>query len=161
MWLTECYQNKSHSALGERISPETAFRSDKKAIRFIDPDTLSNAFLHCETRKVDKSGCISFMDQKYEVGLTFIGRQVDVIYDPLNIEELTIEFEGYSPWKAKKLVIGERSGKRPALPEHLMVQNAESSRLLKAAERKNQERQTEQKPALTFRGVWKEGDSRV
>lgn len=161
VWLTECYQNKPHSALGERISPETAFRSDKKAIRFIDPDTLSNAFLHCETRKVDKSGCISFMDQKYEVGLTFIGRQVDVIYDPLNIEELTIEFEGYSPWKAKKLVIGERSGKRPALPEHLLVQNAESSRLLKAAERKNQERQTEQKPALTFRGVWKEADSRV
>ncbi|WP_404468662.1 DDE-type integrase/transposase/recombinase [Sutcliffiella horikoshii] len=161
VWLTECYQNKPHSALGEKISPETAFRSDKKAIRFIDPDTLSNAFLHCETRKVDKSGCISFMDQKYEVGLTFIGRQVDVIYDPLDIEELTIEFEGYSPWKAKKLVIGERAGKRPTLPEHLQVRDAESSRLLKAAERKNQERQTEQKPALIFRSVWKEADSRV
>ncbi|MCM3763330.1 integrase core domain-containing protein, partial [Alkalihalobacillus oceani] len=45
VWLTECYQNKPHSALGEKISPETAFRSDKKAIRFIDPETLSNAFL--------------------------------------------------------------------------------------------------------------------
>lgn len=161
VWLTECYQNKPHSALGEKISPETAFRSDKKAIRFIDPDTLSNAFLHCETRKVDKSGCISFMDQKYEVGLTFIGRQVEVVYDPANIEELTIEFEGHIPWKAKKLVIGERAGKRPALPEHLQVQDVESSRLLKAAERKNQERQTEQKPAVTFRAVWKEDDSRV
>ncbi|MED4769363.1 DDE-type integrase/transposase/recombinase, partial [Cytobacillus firmus] len=161
VWLTECYQNKPHSALGEKISPETAFRSDKKAIRFIDPDTLSNAFLHCETRKVDKSGCISFMDQKYEVGLAFIGRQVEVVYDPANIEELTIEFEDHTPWKAKKLVIGERAGKRPALPEHLQVQDVESSRLLKAAERKNQERQTEQKPAVTFRAVWKEDDSRV
>ena len=101
------------------------------------------------------------MDQKYEVGLAFIGRKVDVVYDPANIEELTIEFEDYSPWKAKKLVIGERAGKRPALPEHLQVQNADSSRLLKAAEQKNQERQIEQKPAVTFRAVWKEDDSRV
>lgn len=161
VWLTECYQNKPHSALREKMSPETAFRADKKSIRFIDPDTLSHAFLHCETRKVDKSGCISFMDQKYEVGLTFIGRQVDVVYDPANVEEITIEFEGYTPWKAKKLVIGERAGKRPDLPEHLQVQGVESSRLLKAAERKNQERQIEQKPAVTFRTVWKEDDSRV
>ncbi|KGA95494.1 transposase [Alkalihalobacillus alcalophilus ATCC 27647 = CGMCC 1.3604] len=161
VWLIECYQNKRHSALEEKMSPETSFRSDKKSIRFIDPDTLSHAFLHCETRKVDKSGCISFMDQKYEVGLTFIGRKVDVVYDPANIEELTIEFEGYTPWKAKKLVIGERAGKRPELPEHLQVQNVDSSRLLKAAERKNQERQIEQKPAVTFRSVWKEDDTRV
>ena len=101
------------------------------------------------------------MDHKYEVGLTFIGRQVDVVYDPLNIDELTIEFEDHTPWKAKKLVIGERAGKRPALPAHLQVQSVESSRLLKAAERKNQERLIEQKPAVTFRGVWKEDDSRV
>lgn len=101
------------------------------------------------------------MDQKYEVGLTFIGRQVEVIYDPADIEELTIEFENYTPWKAKKLVIGERPRKRPALPEHLQVHGVDSSRLLKATERKNQERKIEQKPTVTFRGVWKENDSRV
>lgn len=78
------------------------------------------------------------MDQKYEVGLTFIGRKVDVVYDPANIEEITIEFEDYTPWKVRKLVIRERAGKRPALPEHLQVQSVDSSRLLKAAERNNQ-----------------------
>lgn len=101
------------------------------------------------------------MDQKYEVGLTFIVRQVDVVYDPANIEEITIEFEDYTPWKAKKLVIGERAGQRPELPEHLLVQRTDSSRLLKAAEKQNQERQIEQRPAVTFRGVWKEADSDV
>ncbi|WCK52521.1 Mu transposase C-terminal domain-containing protein [Aneurinibacillus sp. Ricciae_BoGa-3] len=92
VWLAECYQGKPHSALGEKTSPESAFRSDRKALRFINPDELANAFLHCETRKVDKSGCISFMDQKYEVGLPFIGRQVHVVYDPSDLEQLTIEF---------------------------------------------------------------------
>jgi len=156
VWLSECYQNKSHSGLGENISPETAFRTDKKALQFIDPDKLANAFLHCETRKVDKSGCISFMDQKYEVGLSFIGRQVDVVYDPADLEELTIEYEGYSPWRVKKLVIGERSGKRPTLPSHLQTTKADSSRLLKAAEQKHQERKKDQAPAVSFRAVWKE-----
>jgi transposase InsO family protein len=161
VWLLECYQNKPHSALGEKISPEMAYRGDRKALRFINPDILTNAFLHCETRKVDKSGCISFLDQKYEVGLSFIGRQVDVIYDPSDLEELTIEYEGYSPWKAKKLVIGERAGKRPTLPPHLQSHKADSSRLLKAAEQKHQERQSEQTPAIAFRAVWKEDGDNV
>jgi putative transposase len=160
-WLTECYQEKPHSALGEKISPQSAFRSDRKAIQFIDPDKLANAFLHCESRKVDKSGCISFMDQKYEVGLTFMGRQVDVVYDPSDLEELTIEYEGYTPWRARKLVIGEKAGKRPALPSHLQPQEADSSRLLKAAEQKNQERQKGMTPAVSFRAIWKEDEENV
>ncbi|MDQ1000346.1 putative transposase [Neobacillus niacini] len=155
VWLSECYQNKPHSGL-DNISPEAAFRSDKKALRFIDPDKLANAFLHCETRKVDKSGCISFMDQKYEVGLSFIGRKVDVVYDPADLEELTIEYEGHSPWKAKKLVIGEKAGKRPTLPSHLQAHKADSSRLLKAAEQKHEDRKVAQAPAVSFRAVWKE-----
>ncbi|MFC5702311.1 AAA family ATPase [Cohnella faecalis] len=91
VWLSECYQNKPHSALENRRSPESVFRGDKKPLRFIDPEVLANAFLHCETRKVDKSGCISFMDRKYEVGLKFIGCTVDVVYDPADTTELTIE----------------------------------------------------------------------
>ncbi|WP_027415036.1 DDE-type integrase/transposase/recombinase [Aneurinibacillus terranovensis] len=160
VWLSECYQTKPHSALGKKTSPESAFRSDRKALRFVDPDTLANAFLHCETRKVDKSGCISFMDQKYEVGLSFIGCKVDVVYDPADLEELTIEYEGHSPWKARKLVIGERAGQRPAMPSHLQAQQADRSRLLHAAEQKHQERRKEQVPAVAFRAIWKEeGDN--
>lgn len=82
VWLSECYQNKPHSALENKPSPETVYSSDKKALRLVDPDELTNAFLHCETRKVDKSGCISFLDRKYEVGLPFIGCTVDVVFDP-------------------------------------------------------------------------------
>ncbi|WP_206923111.1 integrase core domain-containing protein, partial [Alicyclobacillus suci] len=61
VWLSECYQNQPHSALQNQMSPETAYRSDHKAIRFISPESIADAFLHAETRKVDKSGCINFM----------------------------------------------------------------------------------------------------
>lgn len=161
IWLSECYQNKPHTALKDHMSPEAAFMSDSHILRFIDPDVLANAFLHCEPRKVDKSGCISFMSKKYEVGLNFIGCTVDVIYDPANIFELTIEYEGYTPWKAHELVIGRRVGKRPELPEHLEIRPADSSRLLSAATSKNKERQIRQKPAISFRSVGKEDGRHV
>ncbi|MFC4770332.1 DDE-type integrase/transposase/recombinase [Effusibacillus consociatus] len=156
VWLSECYQNKPHSALENKCSPETAYRSDKKALQFVDPVELANAFLHCETRKVDKSGCISFMDRKYEVGLPFIGCTVDVVFDPADISELTIEYEGHAPWTVRELVIGERAGKRPPLPEHLGPQPADTSRLLAAAEERNRERKTQQAPAVAYRRVSKE-----
>lgn len=113
MWLSECYQNKPHSALGEDKSPETAYRSNPKPLRFAEPDVLANAFLHSEDRKVDKAGCISFMGKKYEVGLLFIGRTIQVVYDPADITEVMIEYKGHEPWTARVLVFGERSGRRP------------------------------------------------
>jgi transposase InsO family protein len=156
VWLTECYQNKPHSALPDKRSPESTFRSDKKALRFVEPEVLAQAFLHCESRKVDKSGCISFWDQKYEVGLSFIGCTVDVVYDPADTSELTIEYEGHSPWKVKILEIGERAGKRPPLPEHMQTLPSESSRLLIAAQERSHQRYAEQVPAVSYRKVPKE-----
>lgn len=157
VWLEECYQNKPHSGLEGNISPQTAYRSDRKALKFLDPETIANAFLHCEERKVDKAGCISFAGKKYEVSLRFIGCKVDVIYDPADISELTIEYEGHNPFKAKELIIGEKSAPRPKLPEHLQPAPADSSRLLNAAARKNKERREFQTPAISYRKVTKEG----
>ena len=116
---------------------------------------------HCEQRKVDKAGCISFNGRKYEVGISFIGCTVNVIYDPADTNELTIEYEGYSPWKAKQLVIGERAGKRPKMPEHLTKVGTNSSRLLRVAEKKNQQRREQQTPAISFRSVVKAGEQNV
>lgn len=154
VWLAECYQTKPHSALGQS-SPETTYRSDKRALQFVDPELLATAFLHSETRKVDKSGCISFMDRKYEVGLSFIGCTVNVVYDPSDTTELTIEYEDHKPWTVRELVIGERAGKRPLMPDHVGPVPADHSRLLTAAEDRNRERKTIQAPAVAYRRVSK------
>ena len=61
-------------------------------LRFIDQDLLARAFLHCEKRKADKSGCISFGGKKYDLGVKYAGRVVDVVFDPANIETLTIPY---------------------------------------------------------------------
>lgn len=161
VWLTECYHNNAHSSLNSNISPETAFRSDKKALKFLEPETIANAFLHAEERKVDKAGCISFSSKKYEVGLNFIGCKVTVVYDPANIDEITIEYEGYAPFKARELIIGGRTGNRSKLPEHLQPYPADSSRLLTAATKKNKQRKADQAPAVSYRTVRKGGSNNV
>lgn len=161
VWLTECYQNKSHSGLNGNVSPETAYRSDKQSLKFLDPEIIATSFLHAEERKVDKSGCISFASKKYEVGLNFIGSKVTVVYNPANTTELTIEYEGYTPFKARELLIGERTGTRPKLPEYLLPKASESSRLLTAATQRNKQRKEEQTPAVTYRTVRKGGSDNV
>ena len=115
VWLEECYQNKPHSAL-EGKSPAAAYCSDKKALKFLEPEIIANAFLHCEERKVDKAGCISFQGEKYEVGLNFIGYKVEVVYDPADTSRLTIEYEGHPAWTAKRLTIRrkDRAAAKPA-----------------------------------------------
>lgn len=157
VWLEECYQHKPHSAL-EGKSPEAAYRSDMKPLKFLDPGVIAGAFLHAEKRKVDKVGCISFQGGKYEVGLNFIGCTVEVIYDPADISRLTIEYEGHPSWTAQKLVIGERTGPRPKLPPHLAPQHTQGSRLLTAAAKQNEERKAMQTPAVSYRAVNRDGE---
>jgi putative transposase len=94
------------------------------------------------------------------VGILFIVFTVDVVYDPADISELTIEYDGHPPWMVRELVIGERAGKRPSLPEHLGPQPADASRLLNAAEERNHERQKQHAPAVSYRRVVRE-DSHV
>jgi putative transposase len=156
VWLEECYQNRPHSALADNTSPAATWSGDSQPIRFLDADTIRDAFLHCEERRVDKSGCISFEGKKYEVGILFIGCKVDVIYDPADTEELTIEYEGHAPWKARQLVIGEKTGERPHLPERLLPEKAESSRLLAAAAKRNEQRREQHAPAVSYRAIRKE-----
>lgn len=159
VWLTECYQTKPHSALGDNTSPQVAFRSDSKLLRLVEESILADAFLHSETRKVDKAGCISFMSKKYEVGLAFIGHKVEIVYDPRDITTITIEYENHTPWQVKELVIGEWAGKRPPIPDQIQPVSTDSSRLLNAAEQKNQARQETLSRANSFR-KFREGENR-
>ena len=89
VWLNECYHNKTHSGID--AAPQTAYASSKKPLRFLPVGTVARAFLRHEKRKVDKSGCLSFKGKKYEVGVAYVGRSVDIVYDPADASVLTVE----------------------------------------------------------------------
>ena len=149
-WLTECYQNKPHTALDSK-TPQSVFNADPTPLRFVLPEIVADAFLHYEDRKVDKTGCISFCGKKYEVGLKYMGFTVGVVYDPLDINEITIEYKDDEPFRVQELVIGANSGKKPKMPETLNAIKPDSSRLLAGVKKMNKKRRDSQKMILSFR----------
>lgn len=145
-WLSQCYTKAVHSGIG--TTPETAFKADSMPLRFVDQTLLARAFLHCEKRKADKSGCISFNGKKYDLGLKFAGQTVDVVFDPSNTETLTIEAIGEIPFLVRELQIGEHVRPRPKRPDPSA--KADSSRLLTAVSQKYKANTVERRRAISY-----------
>ena len=146
-WLSECYHSVVHSALG--TTPELAFKNDSMPPRFIPADIMARAFLHCETRKADKSGCISFQGESYDIGARHAGKKVDVVYDSANIDVVTIEIAGEVPFQAKKRVIKTHVAPRPKIAEPERAET-DRSRLLDAVTEKYEEREQRRFSAISY-----------
>jgi transposase InsO family protein len=156
VWLEECYHNKEHSGINQ--APGIAYRSSKTPLRFLLAETVTKAFLHMEQRKVDKSGCISFKGKKYEVGIIYIGKVVDVIYDPADVTVITVEDKHLgTSFPVKELVIGEHSGSRPKLPDFLTPTQPLTSRLLDEKQKRYDSRQLSAKRAISYAQINKTG----
>ncbi len=158
VWLSECYHTRKHDGL-KGSTPEVSYKSSNSPLRFVPPETVAAAFLRVERRKVDKSGCISFNNKKYEADALLAGRTIDIAYDPNDITVLTAEYEGRS-WRISELNIGEHTGPRPKLPKTIQRAVPETSRLLDAKEKRHAERQDNVRRAIRYSGL-RGGDGNV
>ena len=152
-WLSQCYTKAFHSGIG--TTPEIAYKSDSMPLRFVEQDLLARTFLHCEKRKADKSGCISFERRRYDLGVKYAGRVVDVVYDPGNKDTLTIEVQGELPFQVKQVQIGERVRPRPKRPE--ATEKADHSRLLSAVTQKYRANTVERQRAISYSSELEKG----
>jgi transposase InsO family protein len=156
VWLAECYHGKEHDGID--TTPEVAYKSSKTPLRFLSAETVANAFLHGEQRKVDKSGCINFKGKKYEVGVVYIGRTVDVVYDVTDISKITVEDRHFNTsFQVKELVIGEHTGPRPKLPDFMTHTKPETSRLLDEKQKRYDKRQLSAKRAISYAQINRNG----
>lgn len=152
LWIQEYYHKNPHSSL-DGLTPAVAFGSDKRALRFVDANALASAFLHTETRKVDKTGCISFEGQKYDVGAKLIGRQVEVRYDPSWRDEIEILHKDFEPFKACVQEISGHCGIRAELPEELAPLEVKSSRLLDGLGKANSIERSSGRRAISYKAI--------
>jgi transposase InsO family protein len=149
VWLAECYHSKAHAGIDN--TPEAAYKSSKAPLKFLPADEVARAFLKAERRKVDKSGCISFRGKKYEVGAVYIGRRVDVLYDPADIGVLTVEDAHLgTSFRIKELAIGKHTGPRPKLPSFMTQAEPGTSRLLDCKQKSYDSRQMSVKRAISY-----------
>ena len=148
--ITEYYQSKGVNVPPKGITPRQEFSRDSVSLRFLDAGVVGKAFLHHETRIVDKAGCISFQGRKYETNLSLIGAEVEIAYDPMASETLTVSYPGIPSFTAKPLQIGEYCAQKPVIPVSMLPAEPETSRFLAALQRKHEETKQHNADAISF-----------
>jgi len=153
-WLEEAYQHKEHSGLSGR-TPMACFQSDEKRIRFATPQECYDAFLHEETRLVDKTGCFSLQSITFEAGAAFARKKVDLRFDPFDLSVIEVWHGGVKQLEARPLVVGEFTAAK-----HTDIASAEigRSRLLDVYAAANQKRRKNAVGILTFGAKGDESD---
>jgi putative transposase len=58
------------------------------------PAQLREAFLWSETRTVTKTAMVSLHGNHYEVDPTLVGRRIQLVFDPFDLEHLEVRWDG-------------------------------------------------------------------
>lgn len=171
IFLEQDYQKKPHSGIREYyesmdveipsqgISPEMEWNRDERRQKFLDIQTVSDAFTHHETRIIDKAGCFDFDGKRYEASAALAGLKIEISYDPLNTETITVRYGKMDVAKAHPVRIGAYAAKTPERPIGMTDTIPETSRFLDALERKYKEDHVNAARALSFGEYGKAGDA--
>lgn len=159
--ISEYYESLGAAVPAEGITPLQEWNRDSRPLSFMNVSVVAEAFLHHEKRKVDKGGCISFHGMKYETKPSLIGHTVEIAYDPVSTETITVSHEGYEPFAAVPVRIGEYCDNRPVLPAAMQAQTPSTSRFLDALESKHQESKRQMTDAISFESFRKEASGNV
>ena len=173
LFVEEYYHDKPHDGIREYyashgievppegITPHQEFNRDSRPLKFLDAGTVGRAFLHHETREVDKGACISFNGAKYEVSTSLIGATVEIEFDPMDTETITVSYPGIESFKAHPVVIGEFCDPKPEIPQCMLPEPPEASRFLQGLARKREKTRQMTADAISFRDYRKEAGSDV
>jgi transposase InsO family protein len=91
-WLELIYHKAVHSETNQ--TPLERYQQSLSDIRPADHDQLVQAFRWRETRKVRKDGRIELQGNSYQVDANFIGRTLELRFDPFDLSSLEIWFDG-------------------------------------------------------------------
>lgn len=114
-WLEIAYHQKVHNSFKQR--PMDRYQKDDHPIRTMPPHELAEVFLLEETRKPDKTGCISLLGQIYEVQSVLAGQKIQVRFDPYDLSEVQIWKDGTRYDNARVLKLRDPGRKQEKTPE--------------------------------------------
>lgn len=92
-WLEVAYHQKIHNSFKQR--PIDRYQKCDHPIRMIPPHELKEVFLLEETRKVDKTNCVSLLGTTFEVEPGLVGEKIQLRFDPYDMSIIQV-------WKEDK-----------------------------------------------------------
>ncbi len=105
-WLEQSYHHRRHSETGE--VPLARF-SRLGAPKFVSPGLLREAFLFSEARTMTKVATVSLFGNNYEVGPALVGRKVELVFDPFDLEHVEVRYMGRDFGAALPQIIGRHA----------------------------------------------------
>lgn len=115
-WLEVAYHQKIHNSFKQR--PLDRYQKDDHPVRLLPPHELAEVFLLEETRKADKTGCVSLLGSMYEVETSLAGSQVQVRFDPHDLTLIQVWRDGVRFKDAKPLKLRDpKQRKKEIVPE--------------------------------------------
>lgn len=85
-YLYNHYINKVHSVI--KMTPNDRWHQEYNLIKFVDDEFVEEMFLHRTTHKVRKDRTIKFKNEYYELPYKYIGKTVELRYEPTNLDKL-------------------------------------------------------------------------
>ena len=159
--IKEYYESYGTSVPASGITPEQEWMRDERGLVFMDVSVVAEAFLHRERRRINEAGCFSLGGNRYEASAALSNLEVEVAYDPMEMDMVTVYCCGASPVRAHRMEIGAFASKVPPVPLGMTGNIPEASRLLDALEKKYKEDHGQMARALSFGEYGKEAGRHV
>lgn len=102
-WVETVYHRRVHSETGQ--APLARFLATGPPT-LPSPAQLHEAFLWSQRRTVTKTATLSLHGNVYEVDAALVGRRVEVVFDPFDLTELDVRYQGRSMGTALPYRIG-------------------------------------------------------
>jgi len=153
-WIDGYYHERVHGSTKQ--PPRVRAAVSQRELRRKTLAELTEIFLWEETRKVDKTGCVSLDGNTYEVALELCGERVLLRYDPFDLSRIQVCHDG-KQWADATVVDLSRPYDRRVKPEAAIFTEEADGQLsfLELAEQKRQ--QASEKDPITYAQV-KGGD---
>lgn len=108
-WVETVYHRRVHSETGQ--SPLERFTAGKPPTP-ATPAQLREAFLWSEWRTVTKTATVNLNGNLYEVDTALVGRRVEMVFDPFDLTDIEVRFQGRPMGRAIPHKIGRHVHKK-------------------------------------------------
>jgi putative transposase len=115
-WVETVYHRRTHSETGQ--APIERFLAAGPPTP-PDPQRLRQAFLWSEHRVVTKTATVSLHSNTYQVDAALAGQRVELVFDPFDLTDIQVRYQGRLMGRAVPHRIGRHSHPqaRPEIPE--------------------------------------------
>ncbi|TWK65637.1 Mu transposase C-terminal domain-containing protein [Bacillus licheniformis] len=154
IWKESIYHERRHGETKQ--TPKQRWEECEQPTVSISFYDLKNAFYWEEERKVDKTGCISFQGNKYEVESQLVGQQVTVRFNPNDLEKLEVWLDGIQYEDAIPLILSRPKHDKAASENASQTGEGTGLNFLDLTAPEHERKQGEKRGTLSYQSLVEE-----